>query len=210
MKLYHNIGWGSAIVEAQLAMLGLPFETVNSGDLFADAAALAAIKTVNPVGQVPVLVLDDGQVMTESAAITLYLSELAGSDLIVPPPGTPERPAFLRWLVFIVANIYPCFTFGDVPTRFVSDGEADAYSNRVTEQITNLWKVVAFAAKANGGPWFLGERFSAIDIYIAVMTNWRPGRATFEKEMPVLAEIAARATARPDMAAVMQRNFPKS
>ncbi len=208
MKLHETPGWGSAIIEAQLAILGLPCDLVTAGDIYDDAAALAALKTINPLGQIPTLILDDGQVMTESAAMTLYLSELAGSDVLVPPPGSPDRPAFLRWLIYIVANIYPCFTFADVPTRFVPEAGAEAYKDRVTDHATRLWKVAAAEAARRGGPWFLGARFSAIDVYIAVMVHWRPRRAAFERETPILAEIAARASARPDMAAVMHRNFP--
>ena len=210
MKLYERPGWGSAIVEAQLAILNLPCTLVPAGEIYDDAAALAALKTINPLGQIPTLILDDGTVLTESAAITLYLSELTGSDILVPGPGSTDRPAFLRWLVFIVANIYPCFTFADVPTRFVPQAEAEAFKNRVTDHATALWKVVAAEAASRGGPWFLGQRFSAIDVYIAVMVHWRPRRAAFERETPLLAEIAARATARPDMAAVMARNFPQT
>ena len=208
MKLYENPGWGSAIIEAQLALLGLPVTLIPTGDIYADPTARAALAAVNPLIQIPTLILDDGTVMTESAAITLLLADLTGSTLLVPPPGDPLRPAFLRWLVFIVANIYPCFTFADVPTRFVPEAEAEAYKARVTDHATTLWKVVASEATQNGGPWLLGARFTALDIYLAVMIHWRPRRAAFERETPILAEIAARATARPDMVAVMQRNFP--
>lgn len=208
MKLYENPGWGSAIVEAQLAVYGLPVELIAAGDIYADPVAREVLGRVNPLVQVPVLVLDDGQVMTESAAITLYLAEVAGRDVLVPAPGDPDRPAFLRWLVFIVANIYPCFTFADVPTRFVSDAEGAAFKERVTDHATGLWKVFEAEAVQDGGPWVLGARFSALDIYLAVMVNWRPRRASFERETPVLARIAAAAAGRPDMAAVMARNFP--
>ena len=105
MKLYERPGWGSAIVEAQLAILNLPCTLFPAGEIYDDAAALAALKSINPLGQIPTLILDDGTVLTESAAITLYLSELTGSDILVPGPGSTDRPAFLRWLVFIVANI---------------------------------------------------------------------------------------------------------
>ena len=210
MKLYENPGWGSAIIEAQLAILNLPCTLIPAGDVFDDAAALAALKTVNPLGQIPTMILPDGTVMTESAAITLYLAELTGTDILVPPQGSPDRPAFLRWLIFIVANIYPCFTFADVPTRFVPQAQAEAYKARVTDHATALWKLVQSEAARLGGPWFLGPRFSAIDIYLAVMIHWRPGHASFHKQTPLLADIAARTTARPDMAATMHRNFQQN
>ena len=208
MQLYERPGWGSAIIEAQLAILGLNCDLILSGDLYSDPMARARIAALNPLVQIPTLVLDDGQVMTESAAITLYLSELAGSTLLVPPPGDPLRPAFLRWLIFIVANVYPCFTLAEVPTRFVAEAEAEAFKSRVTDHATSLWQVMATEAEKTGGPWFFGPRFTALDIYLAVMVHWRPRRAAFETETPILAAIAARATARPDMAAVMERNFP--
>ena len=208
MQLYENPGWGSAIVEAQLAVYGLQVELIRAGDVFEDQAAREALAKVNPLAQVPVLILPNGAVMTESAAITLYLAERAGSEVLVPPPLSPERAAFLRWLIFIVANIYPCFTFADVPTRFVSVAEGDAYKARVTDHAARLWRVVANEVERRGGPWFLGERFSALDIYLAVMVHWRPGQDWFEREVPVLARIAAQASARPDLVAVMARNFP--
>ena len=59
----------------------------------------------------------------------------------MPAPGAPERAAFLRWLVFLVANIYPTFTYADDPARFVSVNAArdpfraatDAYAPAAVE-----------------------------------------------------------------------------
>jgi len=208
MQLYQNPGWGSAIVEAQLALLGQPCNLIEAGDIYADPAARAALARVNPLIQIPTLVLPTGQVMTESAAITLHLADLTGSALLVPPPGDPDRADFLRWLIFIVANIYPCFTFADVPTRFVTEAEGAAYKARVTDHATRLWQVLDAFAASRGGPWVLGPRFSALDVFVAVMVNWRPGKQVLSEKAPTLAAIAARAAARPDLSAVMARNFP--
>jgi GST-like protein len=111
------------LVEAQLAWYGLPFTIEEVDDLFASAAARARLGPINPVAQVPTLLLPDGRVMTESAAITLHLADVTGSDALVPAPGDTLRPWFLRWLVFLVANVYPTFTYADDPARFVT-GEA--------------------------------------------------------------------------------------
>ncbi|MBY0423954.1 MAG: glutathione S-transferase, partial [Parvularculaceae bacterium] len=160
MTLYGEPGWGSAIVEAQLAWLGLAHDYVKTGDLLGSEEARARLVAVNPIAQVPTLVLADGRVLTESAAITLHLADLTGCDDLVPAPNDATRPAFLRWLVYLVANIYPTFTYGDVPSRFVTVEAAqqpfraalDAYEER-------LWGHVEAAAV---GPWFLGDRFSAL------------------------------------------------
>ena len=108
--------------------------------------------------------------------------------------------------MFIVANIYPTFTYADDPARFVSVNTArdpfraatDAYAQRLWHQIEG----------EVGSPWFLGERFSALDIYAGIMTRWRPKRGWFENETPKLFAIARRADHVPELAEVWKRNYP--
>jgi len=203
--LWGRAGWGSTLVEAQLAWYGLPFTFVPVGDLLREPDSRAELQKVNPLAQVPTLVLPDGSVMSESAAITLLLADIAGTDSLVPGPGAPGRAAFLRWLVFIVANIYPTFTYADDPARFVSVSAArDPFRAATDAYAQRLWRQVETAARA---PWFLGERFSALDIYVSVMTRWRPKRGWFEAETPRLFAIARRADARPELAEVWKRNW---
>ena len=117
--LFARPGWGSVLVEAQLAWYGLPFAIEEVDDLFASSAARERLAEVNPVAQVPTLLLPDGSVMTESAAITLHLADIAGITALVPAAGEAVRPRFLRWLVFLLANIYPTFNYAQHPARFV-------------------------------------------------------------------------------------------
>ncbi len=204
-RLFGRKGWGSALTEAQLAWYGLPYEIEEVDDLFTSQAARERLARVNPVSQLPTLVLPDGSIMTESAAITLYLADITAGDL-VPPPGSPERPRFLRWLVFLVANIYPTFTYADDPARFVTGEPAQAaFKETVDDYAQRLWRMIEGEVAA---PWFLGERFSALDVYAAVMTHWRPRRAWFAGHCPKLSAIALRADALPRLAAVWARNFP--
>ena len=204
--LWRRPGWGSALVEAQLDWYGLPFAYETVGDLFKDPDAKARLQKINPLAQVPTLVMPDGSVMSESAAITLLLADVTGSESLVPGPGAPERQKFLRWLVFLVANIYPTFTYADDPARFVAvnaardpfRAAADAYAQR-------LWRQVESEA---GAPWFLGERFSAIDIYLDVMTRWRPRRGWFEAETPKLFAIVRKTDQRPELKETWRRNYP--
>lgn len=205
LVLYGEPGWGSAIVELQLAFYALPFRFEPVGNLFASAAARAKLAAVNPLAQVPALQWPDGRVMTESAAINLHLADLTGSDALVPAARAPERADFLRWLVYLVANVYPCFTYADEPTRFVKDeAAAQAFRAEVDAYAQRLWQVAEAAAR---GPWFLGERLSALDLYLAVMTHWRPRRDWFAAHAPRLLAAAERAAALPLLAPVMARNF---
>lgn len=205
MQLYGRNGWGSALIEAQLAWYGAPFEFIEVGDLFKDSAARAALKKINPLSQIPTLVMDDGQVLTESAAITLFLAEHLQRNDLVPAPGSPERGEFLRWLVFLVANIYPTFTYADDPSRFVRVESAQKGFREATDRYReSLWEIVDDAVI---GPWFLGERFSALDIYLAVMASWRPRMPWFQRHAPKTHAVAQACAAQMALQDVFARNF---
>lgn len=193
MKAYRLIaskGAGSMIAEAALALSKLPFEVemIPYGEPGPQRDRLLSL---NPLGQVPTLLLPDGRVMTESAAIILHLADVAPRAGLAPSVQDPARPMFLRWLAFIVAAIYPTFTYGDDPSRWASDEAAGKHLRKATdEHRKELWRY--FAAQNPCKPWVLGEQFSALDLYVSVMNMWRPGPAWFKTECPALAAIAAR------------------
>jgi GST-like protein len=133
----------------------------------------------------------------------LDLAERAPGSGLAPPPGDPQRATFLRWLTWFVAALYPTFTYGDVPSRYVSN-DRDELRRATDARAQDLWKQLEQAA---GAPWFLGERFSALDVYVAVMTRWRPQRAWFATHCPRLHAIAAGCDRVPALAAVWAHNF---
>lgn len=203
MRLYGMPLWGSDIVEYQLALYGLDYDYVQTGNLFDTLDVSDALTEANPLRQIPTLILDDGTVMTESAAITLLLADITGSDRLVPPAGAPERPDFLRWLVFLVANIYPTYTFVDVPERFVEVEEAQApFKAAVHAYARKLYGQVEAAIV---GPWFLGDRFSALDVYMCVMSRWTPRRDWHRENSPKIARIAEAVDAMPGLKALVAR-----
>lgn len=204
-RLLGSQGCGSAIAEAAFALAGIPLE-LEEVDYEAGSPTRARLLEVNPLGQVPALVLPDGEVMTESLAIVHYVNDLTPRVLLVPPPGDAARRKFHHWSVFIVAALYPTWTYGDDPPKWTGDNAGAKRLRETTEaRRKELW---AQAEAAAGSPWFLGERMSAIDLYVAVMTNWRPGRKWFAAHAPRLHAIAQKAAALPPVAAVLERNFP--
>ena len=206
-RLYGEPGWGSVIVEAQLEWYGLDFEFERVGNLFKSAEARDKLEKINPLAQIPTLEMPDGTVMTESAAITLLLAETAGDDSLVPPPGDEARAAFLRWLVFVVANVYPTYTYGDDPARFVPvDTAQKPFEDAVLAYACKLYAQLEDVA---GSPWFLGERFSALDIYVCAMSRWRPKRPWFAEHAPKLHAIAEAAQDLEELRAVWARNTLK-
>lgn len=205
--LYGRPGWGSALTEAQLVWYGHKFETVDFDDLFKSQEAREKLAKVNPLAQVPTLQMPDGSVMTESAAITLLLADGSGARSLAPAAGDKRRAPFLRWLVFLVANVYPTFTYADDPGRFVTPESAQKdFLQRVGDYRKKLWRLVEDAA---GAPFFCGEAMTALDIYIAVMTHWTPKRAWFEANCPRLVAIAHKVEALPELKPLWQRHFPK-
>jgi GST-like protein len=208
MKPYHLIasrGTGSMIVEAAFALAKLPYEVaeIPYGEPGPQRNRLLAL---NPLGQVPTLLLPDGRTMTESAAIILHLADEAPQAGLAPAARDAARPVFLRWLIFIVAAIYPTFTYGDDPARWASDEASGKHLRQATdEHRKELWRY--FAAQTPCKPWVLGNPFSALDLYVAVMTTWRPGPAWFKQECPALAAIAARVAQLEPLRAVWKRNL---
>ncbi len=197
-------GWGSAMVEAALSLAGQPYRTEDIDPTVAGPAR-DRLLALNPLGQVPTVLMPDGSIMTESAAIVLHVADLAPGCGLAPAADDPQRPQFLRWLVYLVAAIYPTFTYGDDPARWVDGAEAVKSLRAHTDaQREASWGQVEAAA---GGPWFLGAQFSALDIYIAVMTRWRPRRDWFAAQCPKLTAIAQATERRPELSAVWQRNF---
>ena len=197
-------GCGNVIVEAAFNVAGIPVD-YEEVDYSGDSPTRPRLLQVNPLGQVPTLVLPDGSVMTESLAMLHYLDDLAPKAGLIPPKGDPMRAAFYRWAVFMIAAVYPTYTYGDDPKKWVADEAASKLLRESTdEHRKKLWAQIEAEVK---GPWFLGERFSALDLYLAAMTRWRPGVLWFAKNTPKCVEIAKRASALPAVAPVMARNF---
>jgi GST-like protein len=197
-------GCGNAIVEAafNVAGIALDYEEVDYSD---ESPTRSRLLQVNPLGQVPALVLPDGTVMTESLAMLHYIDDMAPNAMLIPPKGDPLRATFYRWAVFLIAAVYPTYTYGDDPKKWVPDEAASKLLRESTDKHRQaLWKQLEAEAR---GPWFLGDRFSALDLYIAAMTRWRPGVLWFAKNTPKVVEIAKRATALPAVAPVMAKNF---
>lgn len=200
-------GWGSALAEAMLALCSAPMRIEDVTGFDQPGATRDRLLRVNSLGQVPTLLLPDGTVITESAAIALLLSERHPEAGLAPAAGTPRRTAFLRRLIWIVANVYPTFTYGDYPDRWVGT-DAKSLKTSTDRYRERLWQ--EFEADMSEGGWVLGSHFSALDIYVAVMTHWRPGCAWFAANCPRLSAIAARAHDHPLLKAVLQRNFPST
>jgi GST-like protein len=198
-------GWGSAIAEALLAMCGASMQFAEVRGFDRPGEARDRLLRVNPLGQLPTLLLPEGTVMTESAAIALLLAERYPQAGLAPAPGSALRPLFLRRLVWIVTNVYPTFTYGYSPERWVVGADARSLRSATDAHREQLWR--EFEADVRDGGWALGSLCSALDVFVAVMTHWGPDRAWFAEHCPRLRAIADHADAHPVIGPVLARNF---
>ena len=204
-KLYRARGWGSTLAEGALAWTGEPFDFVDVQGFDKPGPARDRLLAVNPLARVPTLVSPGGEILSESAAIVLHLADLHPDSDLAPPTGHPNRPRFLNRLIWFVSALYPTFTYRDYPERWAPSAADELVAN-VDDFRRSLWR--QFEAEAGQGAFVLGTRASALDLYVAVMSHWRPGRDWLREHCPRAHTIALRADALPAIAPVMHRNFP--
>lgn len=199
-------GSGSAAVEAALTLIGAPWRLVDLKQ-WTDVQTDAEMGRLNPQRQVPALVLPNGEVMTESAAILIHLADTHPEARLAPRPEAPERAQFLRWMVYIPAQIYSMYWVRDVPSRLTEGPEAaEVIRTRTAERIADCWRMMD--QQANPGRYIVGDALSVLDLYVAVVSRWTPRRRRFYEAAPKLAEVVRRVDAEPRLAAFWAERFP--
>lgn len=202
MKLYWNIRCGSFAPEAVAVEAGLDYQRVRADHRTDDSAGRAGyeeLKRYNPMGQIPTLVLDDGSVVTESAAICLWFAELKPEAGLLPPPGSLERAQALRWLMFLACEVYPVDLLETYPDRYVATPDhAESLTLGANARIDRDWAIIE--AALGEGPFWLGETFCLTDLYTAMALAWhREGRAHLDRS-PKLTRLLEATVARPKIA----------
>lgn len=204
MKLYGSPGCGSAVVEVVLQLSHQPYDYIQTS-FWDQNEHFAALKKANPQAKVPTLVFDDGTVMTESAAMLLYFAEQVPEFI---PTAPAKRAQFYRWMLFIPANIYAMFDIGDEPSRWVDDEKTQAaLKEKSVAQQKFFWGLIE--QNLAPAPYVLGDTMTALDVYIAMVSRWRPGRAWFNEKCPKLAGAVALTEQHPVVAKVWEKNFGK-
>ncbi len=149
--------------------IGVPFETKRILTMKGEQKSPEFLK-INPRGQVPVLV-DDGKVIREGAAIMLYLMEKHKSKLL-PKDGHAHAQA-LEWLMFGNATLHPAYGkgFGLLHAQFDAKVR-DELMKATVESINKLWKEVD--EKLATSKYIAGDTLTAADILLTVIANWSP------------------------------------
>ncbi|MEO8836597.1 MAG: glutathione S-transferase N-terminal domain-containing protein [Caldimonas sp.] len=147
----------------------------------------AAYLAVNPMGKVPA-VLHDGALVTEQGAVYAYLADLYPQAGITPAIGDPLRGPYLRWLFYYGSSFEPALIDRSMkrepaPPSTSPYGDYDTMLKTLTDQLA-------------GGPWLLGERFTAADVLWGTALRWTT-MFKLVPETPVVSAYIARVAARP-------------
>lgn len=179
---------GSVAIEAALTLIGAPWRLEDAAS-WQDLAASEDMARVNPMRQVPALVLPSGELMTESAAILTFLADSHPDARLAPGIESPMRPRFLRWMAFISAQVYALYWVRDVPGRLAEGAANEAVIKaRTLARIVDCYRVMD-AQVAPTGRFLLGDEVSVLDLYLAVVSRWGPRRKGFYATAPGLANV---------------------
>jgi glutathione S-transferase len=193
ITLFHAPHSRSGAVRILLEELGAPYalETVN---LKANETHTPRYLALNPMGKVPAIRVGhegreaDEVLVTEQAAIMIYLADLFPQAGLAPAPDDPLRGSWLRWMAFYGNCFEPAVVDlamkrEPAPPSTCPYGDYDTMLSTLTQQLRR-------------GPWLLGERFTAADVLWGYALGWTSA-FKLVPELPEIVAYVARFNARP-------------
>ena len=192
-KLFGRANAGSLAPQIVLEEIGAPYDLIwvsRAPD------ELEAYRRINPTGKVPSLVLPDGTVVCESAAILIHLTNAHQEAKLAPAAATAAHARFLQWMVFLSANVYETALRCYYAERYSSAGAAAA--GAIKAKAVADWAGHLAVIHAALSPYVLGEQLSAVDPYLHMLVGWYPDDAPpLAQRLPKLAEHAQLLRRRP-------------
>jgi glutathione S-transferase len=183
------------IARWMLEEVGEPYETVllDYGTTMKGADYLA----VNPMGKVPAIRHGD-TIVTEAAAICAYLADAFPDKRLAPPPTSPERGPYYRWMFFAAGPVESAVTGKSLGLLAPADKKMMAGYGSFEETVDALEQAVG------AGPYICGAQFTAADVYVGAQIGWGMMFGSIDKR-PAFTDYFGRISARP--AAVRAREI---
>ena len=168
-KLFYALGSAAMGTRVILEEISAPYELIQTTIAMDEPRPPEQLK-LNPNGWVPVLVWGD-KAMYECAAITVFLCDRHPEAKLAPAVDDVERGRYLQTLVYFSSSVQNAFQLSYYPDRFAdtSDDEPSA-QRRGNRRLRETWKIIN--DQIGDDRWVLGERFSAVDIYLFMLTTW--------------------------------------
>ena len=201
--LFGHKGSGSAAVESALEIAGQPYRLVDAAS-WESSSDVEQLARVNPLKQIPALVLPDGTVLTESAAILIHLG-LAHPDSGLLPAEASRRAVAMRGLVYIAANCYCAISILDYPERWLVDPSEPAKDNLkagTRQRLNHHWDLFANTFALSGA------QPGGLELLAAVVSKWSGARKHLQQSRPALAAVLAAVEAHDRVRPVFARHWP--
>jgi glutathione S-transferase len=170
-KLYWSPGSAAMAPQAILNALDVKHELIKVDDDKNEQKS-AEYKRLNPHGRVPTLVHDGDQVMYESAAICLFLTERHPEAGLAPAVGHPDRGLFLQWMAYQTNTLQEALMHYWHGNYFIDGAEQQAQMSKKAEQRCDEMFGFLDGTLSRSGPWLCGKNFYACDIFLAMLARW--------------------------------------
>jgi glutathione S-transferase len=164
MKLYYSPGASSLSAHIVLREAGLAFEPVATPLKTHQLADGTDYYTINPLGYVPLLELDDGTRLREVPAIVQYIADQVPTKYLAPASGTLPRYRLQEWLTFIGMELHR--SFSPLFNAQVPEEVKKIYRDRLAKRYQWLEE------QLTGKDFLMGSHFSAADAYLFTVTRW--------------------------------------
>lgn len=191
-QLYFSPGAASFSVHLALLEMNAPHELVRV-DLQAGQQRSAEYLRLNPNGVVPTLVVD-GQAMSESAAILLWLAER--EQKLQPVPGSEARRPYLQWMLYLANTLQPAFRAWFYPHEAAGEAGIEAAKAAAQAKIEVVFDRLADHLAVHG-PYLCGPELTVADLHAFMLMRWSRNMPKPATSWPALAEFVARFKARP-------------
>lgn len=173
-RLFYAPGSAAMGTRVMLEEIGADYKLIDS-TIEMDEPRPSEQLAINPNGWIPVLVWDN-QAMYECAAITVFLCDRHPEANLAPAIDDANRAVYLQTLVYFSSSVQNAFQLNYYPDRFADapDDEPSA-QRRGNRRLRETWTVID--DQIGEKDWIVGDRFSAADIYLFMLTTWlRPSR----------------------------------
>ncbi|MFN0184266.1 MAG: glutathione transferase GstA [Aquabacterium sp.] len=196
MKLYYSPGACSLSPHIALHEAGLAFTAIAAPTKTHKLPDGTDYYTINPLGYVPLLELDDGTRLTEGPAIVQYIADQVPAKNLAPAYGTIPRYQMMSWLNFIGTELHK--NFGPL----FNPATPDEVKAATKERLMGRFKWVN--EQLEGKPYLLGDAFSVADGYLFTVSNWAPRVGVDISGLAHLNAFRTRMQARPAVQAAMR------
>lgn len=195
MKLFYKAGACSLSPHIVLREAGLDFTAEKVDLALKKTESGADYLAINPKGQVPALLLDDGSLLTEGVAIVQYLADRVPDRGLIPAAGTLSRYHAIEWLNYIATELHKGFS------PLFNPKTPEEYKAFAREKLEKQFDYLdSVLAKQH---FLLGNKFSVADAYLFTILRWAIGMKFDIKKHTQLSAYFDRVAARPAVDATL-------